>query len=408
MQKNIVDLSVSFIGQSLKTPFLVASGPQSTVIGNIHGHAQSMAKYGWSGVVTKTVTLGRSLYVKPYLWSTHEYRFKAMQNSGSRFITWDDQMLEKLKKDVDVVHRHRLIILGSISGRTSEELQQLASFMRESGVDGIELDVSCPSEVCSTVEKMHAFFGRNEQNYAEQVISDIKKTFRGPIVAKLSFHTYEIGDLAIACEKAGASALSAINTIQGIVGIDVNSGVPVCSGLRKNSYRSGISGPIIKPFGLSAVSKICSVTYLPVSGVGGIADWKGVVEYIMVGATTVQVCTAIMWHGFKLGHTLSKGLGTFMRQHGYKSLQELRGISLRYFTSEVPRPETIKASIDPTRCKKCGLCFIACRDGAYGAIKNMKSSYKVSHDFCDGCGLCVQVCSEEAIQLNSLIRDCPG
>ncbi len=395
------DLTVSFIGHSLKTPFLLAAGAQTTVIGNLQKHAESLARYGWSGVVAKTVTLGKPVYVKPYLWGTDEYRLKAMQNSGSRLIPWDGQMLEKLKRDVEALHHHRLVILGSISGSTSEEFEELASYMEEAGVDGIELDVSCPSEVRSTTERMRGI-GSVEQAYASGILSDTKRSFSRPIVAKLSFHTYEMGHLAKACEKAGASALSAINTIQGVIGIDLDSGVPICSGFKKNSYRSGISGPLIKPFGLSAVSKICSVTQLPVSGVGGISDWKGVLEYIMVGATTVQVCTAAMWHGFKLGQTLSRGVETFMRQQGYRSLQEVRGISLPFFTSEVPMPENLRASINLERCKGCGLCLIACRDGAYDAIRRMNSSYNVNHDLCDGCGLCLQVCSEKAIRLKKI------
>jgi dihydropyrimidine dehydrogenase (NAD+) subunit PreA len=399
MKKNIPDLSVSFVGRSLRTPFVIASGAQTTMIGNIQKYVASMAMYGWSGVVAKTVTLGRWPYARPYLWSTNEYRFHAMQNSGSRLISWDDQMLGKLERDVKAAHRHGLIILGSISGSTSQEWQTLAGYMQEARVDGIELDVSCPSEARFTAEKMSSFLGNVERKHAEQVISDIRMVFQGPIVAKLSFHTYDIGHLAKACELAGASALSAINTIQGVIGVNVNSGVPICSGYQKNSYRSGISGPIIKPFGLSAVSKVCSATRLPVSGLGGIADWKSAVEYIMVGATTVQVCTAAMWQGFKLGQVLINGIKRFMIQKGYKSLQEFRGVSLPYFTTAVPIPQTIQASIDTKRCKRCGRCFVSCRDGAYDAIEKKKGLFRVNRRLCDGCGLCAQVCPEEAIRL---------
>ncbi len=400
MRKMLADLSVSFIGRSLKTPFIVASGAQTTVIGNIRKYAPVMAKFGWSGVVTKTVTLSKSLYVRPYLWSTADYRFKAMQNSGSRLIYWDAQMLERLKRDVEAAHQNGLIILGSISGKTSQEWQELAAYMEKAGVDAIELDVSCPSEVCSTAEKMSSFLGNVEQKHATQVISDIRSAFRKPIIAKLSFHTYDIAGLASTCESAGASALSAINTIQGVIGIDVNTGVPICSGYQKNGYRSGVSGPLIKPFGLSTVSKVCSTTRLPVSGIGGIEDWKGAVEYIMVGATTVQVCTAAMWHGFKLGQKLVHEMKSFMSQKGYQSLDEFRGISLQYFTSQVPMPKTIKAAIDGIRCKRCGKCFIACRYGAYDAIEKRKGIFQVNSKVCDGCGLCIQVCPTQAIQLD--------
>ena len=394
------DLSVSFLGHSLKTPIMIASGAQTTVIGNIQKHAPRMVKYGWSGVVTKTVALRQSYYVRPYLWTTPQYRLKAMQNSGSRLIVWDHQMPEKLKRDVEAAHRHGLLILGSISGSRVEEWQELALHMEKAGVDGIELDVSCPSEVSATEEKMSSFFGNNEQRYAEQIISGIQGVFRGPIVTKISFHSFDIEGLAKTCERSGASALTPINTIRGVIGVDVDTGIPICAGYRKNSYRSGISGPLIKPFGLSAVSKIRSVTPLPISGVGGIDDWRSAVEYLMVGATTVQICTAAMWYGFKLGEVIVRGIKRFMTQHGYRSLDEFRGIAIPYFTSAVPVPDSVKATIDLKRCKKCGRCFIACRDGAFDAIQKKKDSFEVNQDICDGCGLCAQVCPEEAIQLD--------
>jgi dihydropyrimidine dehydrogenase (NAD+) subunit PreA len=110
-----------------------------------------------------------------------------------------------------------------------------------------------------------------------------------------------------------------------------------------------------------------------------------------------------MWHGFKVGRVLLKGMGRFMHRHGYGSLGDFRGISLQYFTSEVPTPEAIKASIDSKRCKRCGQCLTACRDGAYDAIRKRKGSFKVDHGLCDGCGLCLQVCLEGAIGLKPLI-----
>jgi len=402
----VTDLKVSFFGQTLKTPFILASGAQTTMVGTIHKYAETVAKCGWSGMVMKTVGLDKPDYVRPYLWSSKEYRLKAMQNSGSRLAYWKAQMLEKLKSDVDAAHKNGLILLGSISGSTTEQLQQLANDMQAAGVDGIEIDMSCPTEVKSTSEKMSAFFENYQKEYTEQAISEIKKVFKGPIVPKLSFHSFDIGVLAKVCEQAGASAISAINTIQGVIGIDVNSGVPICSGWKNNSYRSGISGPNIKPFGLSAVSKICRATQLPVSGIGGIGDWKSAVEYIMVGATTVQICTAAMWHGFDLAERLSKGMKKFMSQQGYQSVEEFRGISLQYFSTEVPTPVFVKASIDKEKCNDCGLCLKACRDGAYDAIELIDSVHKINHDICDGCGLCLQVCPQKAIRLNAVKTDC--
>ncbi len=402
MGKTSPDLSVSFLGHSLKSPILIAAGAQTTVIGNIQKHASTLAKYGWSGIVAKTVTLKQSRSVRPYLWSAPQYRLKAMQNSGSRLVFWEPGTSEKLKRDVEAAHRHGLLILGSISGASDEEWQELSSRMQDAGVDGIELDVSCPSEVSATAEKMSSFLGNAEPRHAEHVISEVRKNFRGPIVTKISFHISDIEGLAKTCEAAGASALTTINTIRGVIGIDVDTGIPICAGYGKNSYRSGISGPIIKPFGLSAVSKIRSVTSLPISGVGGIDDWKSAVEYLMVGATTVQICTAAMWYGFRLGEGLLKGIRKFMVEHGYQTLNDFRGLSVPYFTSAVPVPDTVIAKIDSKACKKCGRCFIACRDGAFDAIEKRKGSFIVNQESCDGCGLCAQVCPENAILLDAV------
>lgn len=398
MKKDSADLSVSFFEHTLPTPLILAAGAHTTIIGNIREHVGALAGYGWSGVVAKTVTTKKPLSVRPYLWSTKQYRFQGMQNSGAWFVPWDDETAVMLKRDVEAAHKNGLILLGSVSASTAEETADLAHRVAGAGVDGIEVDISCPSEIKSTSERMHV--SDAERDYAVRVISSIKKVYSGPVIPKLSFHTYEIGELARACEKAGAAGIAAINTIQGIVGIDLESGIPVCSGYGGNSYRSGISGPIIKPFGLSAVSKISSECSLPVSGVGGVDDGKSLLEYIMVGAATVQICTAAMWYGFKIGRRILKEVSELMAQHGYGSLKDVRGISLKYFTSGAPEPRPVKAKIDPVKCNKCGVCFVACRDGAYTAIKMGEESFEVDKNLCDGCGLCRQVCPEDAIRLN--------
>jgi dihydropyrimidine dehydrogenase (NAD+) subunit PreA len=216
---------------------------------------------------------------------------------------------------------------------------------------------------------------------------------------KLTFHTLAIAQSAKACKEAGARAVSAINTIRGIIGIDIERGRILSDGANGKTYLGGISGPLIKPFGLRAVAEIqMEVAGIEVCAVGGIDGWESAIEYIMVGASLVQVCTAAMWYGFPLGKKLNNGLAKFMRRKNYNSLADFKGIALKHIDYSQNK-ESIRAYpiINAEKCNFCKRCLRACNDAAYCAIFVEDSTLKVNRERCECCGLCRVVCKEEAI-----------
>jgi dihydropyrimidine dehydrogenase (NAD+) subunit PreA len=143
---------------------------------------------------------------------------------------------------------------------------------------------------------------------------------------------------------------------------------------------------------------------LPISAIGGIKSWQDAAELILLGATTIQVCTGVMWEGFSLGRRLAKGLQRYMKQRGYRSIDDFRGNALRYLSKEVPHDERVRvvSVTDASLCKYCEKCVIACRDAAFDArFKGPEGVALTDNDRCKGCGLCVMVCPRNAISLSA-------
>jgi dihydropyrimidine dehydrogenase (NAD+) subunit PreA len=156
---------------------------------------------------------------------------------------------------------------------------------------------------------------------------------------------------------------------------------------------------MIKPMGLRVIAEIALSVDIPMFGVGGISGWQDAIEYIMVGASAVQICTAFMWRGFRLGTTMYRGLVDFMERKGYKSISDFQGASLKYLT-KISKPVQVIASIDVEKCDSCHRCYIACNEGSAGAITDRNGLLTVNESRCDGCGLCKVVCPKDAISLN--------
>jgi dihydropyrimidine dehydrogenase (NAD+) subunit PreA len=161
----------------------------------------------------------------------------------------------------------------------------------------------------------------------------------------------------------------------------------------------GYSGPAIKPIGLRCIAQLAKGTGLFLSGIGGIASWQDAAEYVLVGASTVQVCTAVMLRGYKIVEKMKEGLSAYMEKKGFESVTQMKGHILPKITAheELNFTYRVTASIDEALCTKCGLCHTACMDGGWQAIA-MESRHvypRVVTEKCDGCSLCLQVCPVE-------------
>ena len=177
---------------------------------------------------------------------------------------------------------------------------------------------------------MGAFIGQNPE-LVERVTRAAKAGTTLPVLVKLTPNVTDIVPIAEAAVRGGADALSAINTVESLIGVDIETATPRPFAYDSNladphSTYGGYCGPAIRPLGLRCVSQIAkALPTVPISGIGGIENWYNAVEYLMVGATTLQLCTAVMWYGFGIIRKLTKNLAEFMNRKGYAKLENMIG-----------------------------------------------------------------------------------
>jgi dihydropyrimidine dehydrogenase (NAD+) subunit PreA len=240
-----------------------------------------------------------------------------------------------------------------------------------------------------------------------------------PVLIKLTPNIGDILESGVPAVEAGVHGLSLINTIKSLIGVDLDRMVPYPV-VGKRSTNGGYCGPAVKPIALHMVAALARDPRIkiPISGIGGIATWRDAAEFIALGATSVQVCTAVMHYGFRIVEDMIDGLSNFLDQKGMKSVNELRGQALPAFREwgELDLNYKVVAHVDPEKCIGCNLCYVACRDTAVHCIHNAYEPLKPGHlaptrdaavaaaadrkahivwvdeSECIGCNLCSAVC----------------
>jgi dihydropyrimidine dehydrogenase (NAD+) subunit PreA len=199
----------------------------------------------------------------------------------------------------------------------------------------------------------------------------VKEVARTPVIVKLTPNISDICQVARAAKRGGADALSAINTINSITGIDLETFIPRPA-VGSMSTHGGYCGPAVKPIALSMVQQIQSDpdSCLPLSGIGGISDWRDAVEFILLGCASLQVCTAVMHYGYRIVEDMIDGLSNWMAGKGFSTIEDFRGKSLAHTTEwkHLDLNYKIVARIDEKKCIGCDLCYTACWDGAHQCI----------------------------------------
>ena len=392
-------LEIEFAGITFKNPFMLSSAPPSMNPRLV----TRAARLGWGGAVLKTVTEIPTVDPRTRLGALRkEGKLIGMNNiellSRETLETWTDSYIPKMKKESP---EDFVLIASIMSSPEPEGWTALAETMSKTSVDALELNVSCPHG--SPEKHMGAFIGQNP-DLVESVTKAAKKGTDLPILVKLTPNVTDIVPIAQAAMKGGADGVSAINTVESLIGIDVETAIPYPTAYgakpgKPMSTYGGFCGPSVKPIGLRIVSKIAR--FVPdalISGIGGIEDWHSAAEYLMVGARTLQVCTAVMWHGFGIIKDMTSGLEDLMNRKGYDTLDSMIGTALPKLTTwealdKLP-PVIAKITDACTGCKKC---VIACADGGFVAIQMRNGKAVVNPDKCDGCGLCAVVCDDKAV-----------
>ncbi|WP_187152750.1 NAD-dependent dihydropyrimidine dehydrogenase subunit PreA [Acidianus manzaensis] len=315
----MIDLTIDFADVKFPNPFLVGSGPTS-------GNPQkiiSAYRSGWGGVVLKTI--GDSIVrksVRPMYGAMRKNK-ELLAFENLELITEDP--LEVWDKYLKIIKEEEIkipIIASIMGGSDHTEWIKLAKWVEDRGASMIELNFGCPHG--EPERKTGAFIGQHADlvyEYTKEVVSSVGI----PVIVKLTPNVTDISEIAKAAENAGAKAVTAINTVNGIIGVDIEKAQPLPDVNGYSTY-GGISGPAVKPIGLASVSKIYKSTKLQISGVGGIFDWTDAVEYFMMGAKTVQSVTYTMIRGFEFISEWKKELEEFMKRKQY-TLEDMIGIA---------------------------------------------------------------------------------
>ncbi len=394
----MADLRNSFAGIKSPNPFWLASAPPTDKEYNV----VRAFKAGWGGVVWKT--LGED----PPIVNTSS-RYGGISFHGQRVAGFTnielitDRPLEVNLREIKQVKRDwpdRALVVSLMVPCEEESWKSILARVEETGADGVELNFGCPHGMSE--RGMGSAVGQVPE-YVEMVTRWCKQHTRMPVLVKLTPNVANILGPARAAKQGGADAVSLINTITSIIAVNLDrmAPEPVVGG---KGTHGGYCGPAVKPIALHMVAEIgrdAQCKGLPVSGIGGIENWRDAAEFIALGAGTVQVCTAAMHYGFKIVDDMIDGLANWMDGKGYRRLDDFRGLAVPNVTDwqYLDINYQIIAKIDQDKCIKCGLCHIACEDTAHQAIAAQRTNgerrYEVIDKECVGCNLCMYVCPVE-------------
>lgn len=391
-----VDLSVEYCGLKFVNPYVLASAPPS----DTYEMVQKAFKAGWAGAVLKTTSM------EDYVVDIAYPCISAIKQQGNviglgNIDNISEFHMDKMETAVRLLKEEfpDRIVATSIWGTSRESWEILTRRSIEAGADYLEVSMSCPTD--SPIGGMHMMIGQVPEE-AHKVVSWVVEAADGlPIVPKLSGDVTDIVSVAQAVKEAGAAALCACDSRHGMIGVDLDTLAPLPNIEGKGTF-GGMVGAFLKPFELRTLATLGAGQDLLVAASGGATTWHDSAEYMSVGATLVQVCTAAMLYGFDIIEDLTEGLAYYLESKGMTSAQELVGKAL---PNVVPQSalNPIKhavAQVDKSRCTKCGRCMVSCEDGGHQAYIIDQDGYpEVDKEKCYGCGLCPDVCPAECITL---------
>ena len=389
------DLSIVFMGVKFPNPFCLSSSP----VGNCYEMCKKAYEVGWGGVVFKTI--GPKSYkineVSPRFdkldkESTEFVGFKNMEQIAEHSLEENLEDLRKLKREFP-----NQVLIASIMGSNEQEWEELARLVTEAGADMIELNFSCPQ---MTSHAMGSDVGSNP-SLCRKYCEAVKRGTSLPVMAKMTPNITDMVEVAQASLDGGTDGIAAINTIKSICNVDLDKkvGLPIING---KSSISGYSGKAVKPVALRFITQLYQgIPGLEISGIGGIENWIDAAEFILLGAKTLQVTTAIMQYGYRIVEDLKDGLAFYMEEQGVDKLEDLVGLASSNLipAEELNRDYLVYPNINEDKCIGCGRCVISCFDGAHQALSFDENRRRPSVDKnkCVGCLLCSHVCPVKAI-----------
>ena len=367
-------MKTDFLGLKMKNPVIVSAGPWNRDGRSIRKGIAA----GAGAVITETIVTDALLDVRPRI---------AYNGQGAQNIRlYSEIQVEGWQREMDIAKSKEGIVIASVSAHTPPELAYLAMKMEKFGADAIEMNISSPMG-----ESLEVVASDAETVF--QMTREVVRNIKIPVMVKLSQNATNIVKVAKAVKSAGGAGVSAINTVRCILGVDIETMEPTLS-----TY-GGYSGAPIRPLGLASVATIAQAVDIPIAGIGGIENYKNVLEYIMLGASAVEIGTAVMVNGFDRITEIVNGLEEWADKRGIKEVKQIRGSALKNLKSfEEIKIEPVVSRIDDPICNaNCEACVKAC---IYGAIRKEGNMMILDSENCTGCGLCTFVCPDKKFRLD--------
>lgn len=388
----MADLSINLAGIRSPNPFWLASAPPT----NTGYQVQRAFEAGWGGAVWKT--LGEPII-------NTSSRFAAVHFGGQRVAGFNnielisDRPLEVNLREIAETKKRfpdRAVVASLMVEPKREKWHEIVKKVEAVGVDGLELNFGCPHGMAE--RGMGAASGQ-QPDLVELQTMWVKEVATTPVIVKLTPNITDITATARAAVRGGADAISLINTINSLAGVDLDSWntVPHVGG---KGAHGGYCGPAVKPIALNMVAECARhpEVGVPISGIGGISDWRDTAEFLLMGATGVQICTAAMHHGFRIVEDMIEGLSDYLDEKGLRSVAELVGQTVPRYSDwgNLDLNYKVVARINRDVCINCNKCHIACEDTSHQCIDMLtdpSGAYlEVIEEDCVGCNLCSIVC----------------
>ena len=404
------DLSVQIGSLKLKNPLITGAGP----LAGTAGHIRKCVDAGFGAVCTKTTTY--SYYPQRYprpLYTLKDYmKLRDDPYFIPRDYTWlhrehnsvipADKFVSVIKEVAGYCHDQNCVLIGTFAGRGIEEWKKTVTAYAEAGCDAMELNFCCPfppTELVTNPED--AFMGIEYTKHPEkgaEVIRKLKETVDIPLFPKLSPTGGDFLQVAKLFQEAGADGLSFFANDK-FLRIDIETGKPInygpCAG----------TTPAIKAHTLRWISEIVMATNLPILGGRGATRWDDIIEFMMTGASAVEMCSPIILQGLHYVKKHLQGVEAFLERKRIDSIESIRGSALKHiFTAQqlVDDVKSLYSEVDMLKCVGCHRCYDVC---VYDAIQKLPKKARIIKEKCAGCTLCTQVCPESAIDVHKRDND---
>lgn len=376
----MADLTTRYVGLTLNNPIIVGSA-------GITGRAELIARAAEAGagaVVMKS--LGDRVWRSP--------RFGVLRRgdgfpSTTFYSVEGHSKLQEEEYALEVAKAKAMVkipVIASLTCLNDDDWVRRSTLLDCAGADALELDISCPHGA-------HVLIGKDSLSEVGRVTALVKSVVRIPVIPKLTPQATDPLAVALDAETSGADAVTAFNRFTGL-DVDVREQRPILHG-----GLAGHGGPWAIHYVMRWVATMWPALKIPVSASGGVFGWQDVAKMLLVGATTVQSCTAVILGGYGVVTEMVRGLERYMVEMGHRTIEEFRGAAARGLVdaATIDRTRRFRAQIDVAHCTECGECARVC---IYDAPHpSDEGGYQID-DRCSGCGLCADLCPAGAISVS--------